>query len=61
LARAGYPGGPGHPVLIGRRWWPEVMESARGDRGARDFLAGRDDLVVVDCSDLASGHDVDFR
>ncbi|MGH3801152.1 MAG: nucleotidyltransferase family protein, partial [Pseudonocardiaceae bacterium] len=33
--------------------------SAHGDRGARDWLAGRSDLTVVDCSDLASGIDVD--
>ncbi len=31
-----------------------------GDTGARDFLRRRADLVVeVDCSDVASGDDVD--
>lgn len=60
LARATYDGRPGHPVLIGRAWWAEVMSSARGDRGAREFLLGRTDLVLVDCSDLAGGADVDY-
>ncbi|MCX5045197.1 NTP transferase domain-containing protein [Aldersonia sp. NBC_00410] len=60
LARAAYGTGPGHPVLIGRRWWPDVIATARGDRGARDFLATRSDLVEIDCSDLAGGADVDY-
>jgi CTP:molybdopterin cytidylyltransferase MocA len=58
LARASYDGVPGHPVLLGRDHWPGVLESARGDRGARDYLAGRD-VVLVECGDLATGHDVD--
>jgi CTP:molybdopterin cytidylyltransferase MocA len=59
VARACYDGVPGHPVLFGRRWWAEIAEGARGDRGARDWLAGREDLLLVDCSDLGSGADVD--
>ncbi|HKS43528.1 MAG TPA: nucleotidyltransferase family protein [Amycolatopsis sp.] len=59
VARASYHGRPGHPVLFGRRWWAEIADSARGDRGARDWLAGRQDLRLVDCSDLGSGADVD--
>jgi nicotine blue oxidoreductase len=59
LARAGFDRQPGHPVLLGRRHWEEIRAVARGDRGARDWLAQRPDLVVVDCSDLASGRDVD--
>jgi nicotine blue oxidoreductase len=59
VARAAYDGTPGHPVLLGRRWWPEIAETARGDRGARDWLAGRDDLTLVECGDLGSGRDVD--
>lgn len=58
LARASYDGMPGHPVLLGRDHWPGVLESARGDRGARDYLAGRD-VVLVECGDLATGRDVD--
>ena len=59
VARAGFDSQPGHPVLLGRQHWADIVSSARGDRGARDWLAGRSDLIVVDCSDLASGIDVD--
>ncbi|MEV4053992.1 nucleotidyltransferase family protein [Amycolatopsis sp. NPDC049688] len=59
VARAAYHGTPGHPVLLGRRWWPEIAETARGDRGARDWLATREDLALVECGDLGSGRDVD--
>jgi CTP:molybdopterin cytidylyltransferase MocA len=59
VARAGYGGEPGHPVLLGRRWWAEVAETVRGDRGARDWLAGRQDLRLVECGDLGSGKDID--
>jgi nicotine blue oxidoreductase len=61
VARAAYDGEPGHPVLLGRRWWPEIVENARGDRGARDWLSGRADLRLVECGDLGSGRDVDHR
>ncbi|WP_410571637.1 NTP transferase domain-containing protein [Amycolatopsis sp. cmx-4-61] len=59
VARAAYDGVPGHPVLLGRRWWGEIADTARGDRGARDWLATRDDLTLVECGDLGSGRDVD--
>jgi CTP:molybdopterin cytidylyltransferase MocA len=58
LARATYDGIPGHPVLLGRDHWPRIAESARGDRGARDYLAAHD-VTLVECGDLATGHDVD--
>jgi CTP:molybdopterin cytidylyltransferase MocA len=58
LARASYGGEPGHPVLLGRDHWAGVLDLARGDRGARDFLAGSD-VVLVECGDLAGGRDVD--
>jgi len=58
LARATYGKGPGHPVLIGRDHWAGVAEEASGDRGARDYLA-RHTVLDVDCSDLATGLDMD--
>jgi len=58
LARASYAGTPGHPVLIGREHWAGVIESATGDRGARTYIATHD-VVLVECGDLATGHDVD--
>lgn len=59
IARAAYCGHPGHPVVIARRHWPAVLASLAGDRGAREFLGTRDDVVSVECGDLASGVDVD--
>jgi CTP:molybdopterin cytidylyltransferase MocA len=58
LVRASYDGTPGHPVLLGRAHWTGLLASVSGDRGARDYLAGRD-VVQVECGDLATGADVD--
>ena len=58
LARASYHGRPGHPVVIGRAHWSAVARTASGDSGARDYLASHD-AALVECSDLAGGHDVD--
>jgi CTP:molybdopterin cytidylyltransferase MocA len=58
LARAAYDGVPGHPVLLGRDHWPGILDSARGDQGARTYLA-RHDVELVECGDLATGRDVD--
>lgn len=59
LARAMYGGRPGHPVVIAREHWAALDATLRGDEGARAFLAGRDDVVNVECGDLATGEDVD--
>jgi len=58
LARAAYDGAGGHPVLLGRSHWPGVVAEATGDRGARDYLRGRD-VRLIECGDLATGRDVD--
>ena len=60
LARAAYDGRPGHPVLLGRDHWAGVVGTAVGDQGARAYLAPRE-VDLVECGDLASGHDVDSR
>ncbi|WP_460800259.1 nucleotidyltransferase family protein [Nocardioides pacificus] len=60
LRRASYDAVPGHPVLLGREHWAGVASSATGDRGARDYLAGRA-VELVECGDLATGRDVDAR
>jgi CTP:molybdopterin cytidylyltransferase MocA len=60
LARATYSGYPGHPVLIGRDHWAGVIADVRGDRGARAYLDANG-VRDVDCSDLATGRDVDRR
>jgi molybdenum cofactor cytidylyltransferase len=59
LARAVFGDRPGHPVVIARRHWPEVLMRMSGDRGAGAYLRTRRDVEIVDCADLASGHDVD--
>jgi CTP:molybdopterin cytidylyltransferase MocA len=61
LARARYSDRPGHPVVIARRHWPDLLDGLGGDEGARPFLGGRTDVVAVDCADLASGQDIDVR
>ena len=60
LARAGYHGGrPGHPVVVARRHWPDLVAQAVGDQGGKAFLQDRSDVTWVDCTDLASGADID--
>lgn len=61
LARARYGGRPGHPVVIARRHWPALLNVLTGDDGAGPFLRARDDVVAVECGDLATGRDVDAR
>lgn len=61
LARAGYGGRPGHPVVVARRHLAALTATLQGDQGARVFLRGRDDVVVVECGDLATGLDIDER
>ena len=58
LARATYAGLPGHPVLIGREHFSGVYEAALADVGARDYLRSHQ-VTAVDCSDIATGVDVD--
>lgn len=58
LSRVTYQGVLGHPVLLGRDHWAGVTATARGDRGARDYLAAHP-VVPVECGDLATGRDVD--
>ncbi|GAB3185047.1 nicotine blue oxidoreductase [Micromonospora palomenae] len=60
VAVATYAGRAGHPVLLARATWPMVARHAVGDRGARDFLRARSDLVVpVPCDGVGSPADVD--
>jgi len=60
VAMATYDGHRGHPVLLGREHWPEVIRTAVGDAGARVFLRSHADLAVeVPCEDIASPEDID--
>jgi molybdenum cofactor cytidylyltransferase len=53
LARAYFGDRPGHPVVVARRHWPELLGRLSGDQGAGAYLRSRPDVEVVDCSDLA--------
>ncbi|MGW3113495.1 nucleotidyltransferase family protein [Streptomyces sp. NPDC001091] len=60
LASAAYDGRRGHPVLLGAAHWPGVAASARGDRGARDYLRRHGaEIRLVECGDVAEPYDVD--
>ena len=61
LARAIYQGRPGHPVVVARRHLAALGAALDGDQGARAFLGGRDDVIAVECGDLATGVDIDER
>ncbi len=57
---AAYQGRPRNPVLLAREHWPEVIEMAVGDQGARAFLRARPDLVtLIECGDTGSPDDID--
>ena len=61
LARAGYGRRPGHPVVVARRHWPDLVARAEGDQGGRAFLQQLTDVAWVDCADLATGADIDVN
>ncbi|MYR06166.1 NTP transferase domain-containing protein [Gordonia sp. SID5947] len=59
IARVVFGGRPGHPVYIGADHLTGVIATVAGDVGAQSYLAGRADLLRVECGDLASGQDRD--
>ncbi len=59
LARAYFGDRPGHPVVIAREHWPDVLVRIRGDQGAAAYLRSAPGVEAVECADLASGRDVD--
>jgi CTP:molybdopterin cytidylyltransferase MocA len=53
---------PRNPVLISREHWPDVIELAAGDVGARPFLRAHPELVTqVECGDTGRPDDVDTQ
>ncbi len=59
-AVAAYHGAPRNPVLLAREHWPEVIELAVGDVGARPFLRAHPELVtLVECGDTGDPADAD--
>jgi len=59
VAAATYAGTRGHPVRLARSAWSAAAAAAHDDVGARDFLASRTDLVLVEVGHLADGADLD--
>jgi CTP:molybdopterin cytidylyltransferase MocA len=60
LAVATYGGARRHPVLLGARHLPGVMDAAVGDAGARHYLREHSHhLVEVPCDDTGSPRDID--
>jgi molybdenum cofactor cytidylyltransferase len=55
--RAVYDGRPGHPVLVERELFEELL-ALHGDEGGRALLAERG-CLIVDCGDVAGAEDVD--
>ena len=62
VAVAAYEGKPRNPVLLAREHWPEVIETATGDQGARAFMRAHPDLVtLVECGDTGRPDDIDTQ
>ena len=60
VAVAAYSGQPRNPVLIAREYWPQAIELAAGDVGARPFLRAHPELVtLVECADTGRPDDID--
>ena len=59
LARAVFGDQPGHPVVLARAHWPQIIEGLSGDQGAGRYLRTAHDVDHVECGDLAGGADHD--
>lgn len=59
VAVATFDGERGHPVRIPREHFRELIDTVSGDEGARSFVSQRDDVVLVEIGDIASGKDID--
>lgn len=59
IALPEFEGQRGHPVIIGRRFWPALLE-LEGDQGAKGVIgAHRDCMDVLQCTDLGILRDAD--
>jgi nicotine blue oxidoreductase len=59
LVMGTYGGKKGHPVKFNHKHWAGIIESARGDVGARNYLANNELLTLISLDDVASGNDLD--
>lgn len=59
IVRPLYAGRPGHPVLFGRRFWPELMQ-LEGDAGGRELLRRySQDVKLQEVNDPGVHADID--
>ncbi len=59
---ATYVGQPRNPVLLAREHWPQAIDLAAGDVGARPFLRAYPELVtLVECGDTGRPDDIDTQ
>lgn len=58
LARAVFDGRPGHPVVVAKKHRAQLAASLRDEDGAGPYLR-RHGVLLVECGDLARGHDMD--
>ena len=49
----------GHPVKFARSHWAAIIQSAKGDSGARGYLDTRSDIHYLALDDLGAGLDLD--
>ena len=61
LAMGQFGGRSSHPVKIGREHWSQVIEEAKGDAGARNYLKGRSDIEYIPLDEIADGKDIDTQ
>jgi nicotine blue oxidoreductase len=61
LAMGEFEGRPSHPVKMGREHWSQVIEVAKGDAGARNYLKGRSDIDYIPLDEIAHGKDIDTQ
>jgi CTP:molybdopterin cytidylyltransferase MocA len=60
IVAATFNGERGHPVRIAKKYWQELIDSLKGDEGAREFIK-RHEVALVEVGDVAEGSDVDVR
>jgi CTP:molybdopterin cytidylyltransferase MocA len=49
----------GHPVKFEKKHFSPLLNSLRGDEGARSYINSQNSVIPVELSDVADGHDLD--
>jgi CTP:molybdopterin cytidylyltransferase MocA len=60
IVAATFNGERGHPVRIAKKYWQDLIDTVKGDEGAREFMQ-RNKVVLVEVGDVADGSDIDVR